>query len=292
MVKINVLDSFISYLDIGSGDVPVVFLHGNPTSSYLWRYVIPHVFGQARCLAPDLIGMGSSGKPDIDYRFADHARYLDTWIEELGLEQVVFVGHEWGGALGMDWAAAHPGRVRGVALVETFLRPLRSDDLRPASIGVLGRLRSPEGERMVLQDNIFLQKDLPSVPGLSNTDLAVYRAPYPTPTSRMPMLAWAREYPFDGEPADVVRRVTEYDHWMARTPEVPKLVMAGEDSATDLDSPELIAWAEENFAGVEVETIGPAGRCAPEYQPDAIGAAVADWIRRHTLTKPAPSQLV
>jgi haloalkane dehalogenase len=123
MATVNVLDSHMAYTEAGSGPVPVVFLHGNPTSSYLWRNVIPHVAGLARCLAPDLIGVGASGKPDVAYRFADHARYLDAWFEALGLGEVVIVGHDWGGSLGMDWAARHPTRIRGVAVVEA--PPLR-----------------------------------------------------------------------------------------------------------------------------------------------------------------------
>ncbi|WP_377270537.1 alpha/beta fold hydrolase [Peterkaempfera sp. SMS 1(5)a] len=124
MSTVEVNDSFMAWTEAGTGGIPVVFLHGNPTSSYLWRKVIPHVSGQARCLAPDLIGMGASGKPDIGYRFADHARYLDAWFDAMGLDEVVVVGTDWGGALGLDWAARHPGRVRGAALIETFLRPL------------------------------------------------------------------------------------------------------------------------------------------------------------------------
>ncbi|QIS14083.1 haloalkane dehalogenase [Nocardia arthritidis] len=284
MAAVAVLDSFMHYTDTGFGDTPVVFLHGNPTSSYLWRNVIPYIADHTRCLAPDLIGMGASGKPDIEYRFADHARYLDAWFEGLGIDRAVIVGHDWGGALGMDWAARHPGRVRGVALVETFLRPMHSDDLSAPMARIFGRLRGPEGERMVLADNMFIESDLAAVPGLSAADLEIYRAPYPTPESRRPMLAWAREYPLDGEPADVVQRVFDYDYWMDRTPEVPKLVLAGMNSATDLGSPKVIGWARAYFANVEVESIGPAGHHAPEYQPDAIGSVLARWLHRHALT--------
>jgi haloalkane dehalogenase len=126
MPTIGVLDSFMTYRDTGHGDVAVVFLHGNPLSSYCWRNVIPHVADRARCLAPDLIGMGESGKPDIAYRFADHARYLNAWFDAVAPSEVVIVGHDWGGALGMDWAARHPSRVRGIAVIETFLCPVRS----------------------------------------------------------------------------------------------------------------------------------------------------------------------
>ncbi|MFB7720325.1 haloalkane dehalogenase [Nocardia sp. NPDC056100] len=284
MATVDVLDSFINYSDTGSGAIPVVFLHGNPTSNYIWRNVIPHVSGENRALAPDLIGMGASGKPDSDYRFADHARYLDAWFDALGLDQVVIVGHDWGGALGMDWAARHPGRVRGIAVVETFLRPMLWSEMPPAGAELFRRFRSPEGEEMVLERNMFIEFNLPaSTRSLTLEALDAYRAPYPTPASRKPMLVWPREFPLDGEPADVVAAIENYDRWMADTPEVPKLVMAVQDGV-GLGSPEIIDWAATTFAAAEVANIGPAGHHCPEDQPDAIGAAVADWIRRHALT--------
>jgi haloalkane dehalogenase len=147
MPVIGLLDSFMSYSDTGGGHVPVVFLHGNPTSSYIWRNVIPHVAGGHRCLAPDLIGMGDSGKPDIPYRFSDHARYLDAWFDAVGLDQVVVVGHDWGGALAMDWAARRPGRVRGVAVIETSLRPMRSEELAPWVVELFRSYRLVKGKR-------------------------------------------------------------------------------------------------------------------------------------------------
>src|SRR6202044_1893789 len=150
----EILDSFMSYRDTGDGDVAVVFLHGNPLSSYCWRDVIPHVAGRVRCLAPDLIGMGQSGKPDIAYRLADHARYLDGWFDAMGLAEVVIVGHDWGGTLGMDWAARHPGRVRGIAVLETFLRPMRWAELPPPAAELFRGYRSPKGEELVLEQNM------------------------------------------------------------------------------------------------------------------------------------------
>ncbi|UGT61170.1 haloalkane dehalogenase [Nocardia asteroides] len=284
MPALPVLDSFLHYLDTGAGAVPVVFLHGNPTSSYIWRNVLPHVAADNRCLAPDLIGMGDSGKPEIGYRFADHARYLDAWFDAVVEGEVVLVGHDWGGALGMDWAARHPGRVRGIALVETFLRPLRWAELPPRGAELFRRFRSPEGEAMVLRENMFLEFNLPSqVPGLTVEDLDVYRAPYPTPRSRLPMLAWPREFPLDGEPADVVAIVERYGRWMAGSPEVPKLLMAVENGV-GLGSPEMIDLALREFAAVEVVSIGAGGHHAPEERPDEIGAAVAAWLRRPGLT--------
>lgn len=283
MATIDILDSFINYTDTGSGDIPVVFLHGNPTSSYIWRNVIPYVSGETRALAPDLIGMGASGKPDSDYRLVDHARYLDAWFDALGLDQVILVGHDWGGALAMHWAARHPGRVRGIAVMETFLRPLAWSEMPPTGAELFRRFRSPEGEEMVLEKNMFIEFNLPaSTRSLSLEALEEYRKPYPTPESRKPMLVWPREFPLDGEPADVVALIENYGRWMAESSEVPKLVLAVEHGV-GLGSPEVMDWAAKTFASVEIGDIGPAGHHCPEDQPDAIGKAVAEWIQRHGL---------
>ncbi|MBL1072928.1 haloalkane dehalogenase [Nocardia sp. 2] len=283
MPTIDILDSYLNYTDTGAGDIPVVFLHGNPTSSYIWRNVIPHVSGETRVLAPDLIGMGDSGKPDSEYRFVDHARYLDAWFDALGLDQVVIVGHDWGGALGMHWAARHPERVRGIAVVETFLRPMDWSEMPPQGAELFRRFRSDEGEKLVLEQNMFIEFNLPaSTRSLSLTALEEYRRYYPTPESRLPMLVWPREFPLGGEPADVVAIIENYDRWMSESPEVPKLVMAVENGV-GLGSPEMIDWAATTFAACETASIGPAGHHSPEDQPDAIGAAVADWIQRHAL---------
>lgn len=284
VTNVKVLDSQMAYADTGEGHVPVVFLHGNPTSSYLWRNVIPHVAGTTRCLAPDLIGMGASGKPDIAYRFADHARYLDAWFEAAGLGEVVIVGHDWGGALGMDWAARHPGRARGIAVIETFLRPLRWADYPPEGEKLFRAYRSPEGERLIMEENRFIEFNLPRgvVRGLAPADHDVYRALYPDPASRKPILAWPREIPVDGEPADVTERVLAYGRWMSSSPEVRKLIMTVESGPGGALS-SSVAWAADTFASVEVESVGKGGHHAPEDQPDAIGIAVARWLDRHRL---------
>jgi haloalkane dehalogenase len=288
MATVEILDSFMSYRDAGTGNIPVVFLHGNPVSSYVWRNVIPHVSGQTRCLAPDLIGMGESGKPDLAYRLADHIRYLDAWFDAMSLNDVVLVGHDWGGTLAMDWAARHPGRVRGIAVTETFLRPVRSEELPPPVAGLFRAYRSPAGEKMVMEDNMVIEVNLARgvTGGLAAADLDVYRAPFLEPASRKPMLAWTREFPLDGEPADVAGVVLGYGRWMAATPRVPKLLMAVENG-TGLGSPEVIGWAAETFAAAEVESVGPGGHQIPEDQPAAIAAAVANWLRRHALVTEA-----
>lgn len=284
MKTIEVNDSFMAYAESGAG-VPVVFLHGNPTSSYLWRNVIPHVAGQARALTPDLIGMGQSGKPDIDYRFVDHVRYLDAWFEALELDELVIVGHDWGGALGLDYAARHPGKVRGIALVETFLRPLTWAEFPPQGAQLFRDIRSPKGEEMILRNNTFIEFNLPFgvKSGLATKDHDVYRVPFPDPASRLPTLVWPREIPIDGQPADVHQRVLDYGEWAKNSTEVPKLIMTVEPGV-GMGSPDTIAWAKDNYASADIESVGPGGHHVPEDQPDAIGQAVARWLTLHKLT--------
>jgi haloalkane dehalogenase len=292
MAEIEVLDSRMAFVAAGegrAGGVPVVFLHGNPTSSYLWRRVIPRVAGEARCLAPDLIGMGGSGRPEIEYRFVDHARYLDAWFDALGLAEVVLVGHDWGGALGMDWAARHPDRVRGLVVFETFLRPMRWAEYPPAAVGFFRDMRTPEvGERMVLERNWFIEQGLSrSGRGLAEADLDVYRAQYPDPASRRPLLQWPREIPLDGEPADVADRMVAYGRWLAASPRVPKLLLTAEPG--NLVPAEMVAWARRHIPGLEVESVGEAGHQVPEDRSEEIGDAVAGFLRRNRLTRTEPT---
>ncbi|MFC5031513.1 haloalkane dehalogenase [Streptomyces sp. SID13666] len=287
MATVNVIDSHIAYAESGEGGLPVVFLHGNPTSSHLWRNVTPHIAGQARALAPDLIGMGASGKPDIDYSFADQARYLDAWFEALDLREVVLVGHDWGGALALDRAARHPARVRGVALLETMLKPLSSEEMPPPARSRFEAFRTPGvGEQLVLEENIFIETAFKGgvLNPLSEADVQPYRAPYPTPRSRRPLLAWPRMMPIDGGPADVVARITDYDIWLADSADVPKLLLTFDSSPTLLIGEDMIAWSRENIAALEIEHCGPAGHHAPEDQPDAIGRAIGRWLDAHGLT--------
>jgi haloalkane dehalogenase len=237
MPTIEVLDSNMFYEEEGTG-TPFVFLHGNPTSSYLWRQVLPGIGEPARCLAPDLIGMGRSGKPDLPYRFADHARYLDGWFDALALDGVVLVGIDWGGSLAFDWAARQPGRTRAVAFMETIVRPMRwaefVGDARPR----LEALRAPGiGEVKVLDENFFIEKALRAtvLSGLSEEDLDVYRSPYPTRDSRRPLLEWPRSWPVDGEPVDVARRMEAYDEWLADSQDVPKLLLTFDGPPEVLD---------------------------------------------------------
>jgi haloalkane dehalogenase len=291
--QIKVLDSFVSYREAGSGS-PIVFLHGNPTSSYVWRNVIPQLADRGRCLAPDLIGMGSSGKPDLAYRFADHARYLDAWFAALDLRDVVLVGYDWGGVLALDWARRHPDRVRGVVVFETFLRPMQWSDWSAEGAQLFRALRTPGvGEQMVLEHNQFLERSLAHgvQHGLADRDRAVYDAAFPDPASRRPMLQWPREIPIDGEPADVVAVVAQYDEWLARTPAMPALLLTFGD--TGLSAPNVLAWARTTLPALEIVPLGRAGHHAPEDAPDEIARAIRSWIDRQEgrqpTTRPASS---
>ncbi len=273
---VDVLDSEMTYVDTGDGD-PVVFLHGNPTSSYLWRNVIPHLSGQARCLAPDLIGMGDSGKaPGGSYRFADHARYLNAWFDALRLtERVVLVGHDWGSALGFDWACRHPDRVKGVAYMEGIVRPMAWDEWPEQARNIFHAMRSPAGEEIVLQKNVFVERVLPAsiMRTLTDEEFAVYRRPYLEPgESRRPTLTWPHQIPLDGEPADVVDLVQRYADWLVASG-LPKLFINAEPGI-------ILTGAQREFCRTwpnqrEVTVRGL--HFIQEDSPDEVGQALADW---------------
>lgn len=286
MPSLPVLDSTMFHRDSGAGAL-FVFLHGNPTSSHLWRNVIASLGLAVRSLAPDLIGMGSSGKPDIAYRFADHARYLDAWFDALELDQIVLVGHDWGGALAMDWAARHPGRVRGLVLMETILRPMTWDDFPGPHRARYESLRAPgTGETKVLDENFFIEQALKLTvrSGLAPEAHAIYREPYPTRESRRPLLAWPREMPIEGEPADTVMRIEHYDAWLASSKPIPKLLLTFDGPEGSLMiGPKMIAWAEANITALDIEACGPAAHICPEDQPQAIATAITSWAIRHRL---------
>jgi haloalkane dehalogenase len=282
--SIDVLDSTIHYEETGTGPA-IVLLHGNPGSSHLWRDVMP-LLGAGRLLAPDLIGMGRSGKPDIAYEFADHARYLDAWFDALGLDDVVLVGHDWGGALAFDWAARHDGRVRGIAFFESIVKPMAWEELSPQARERAELIRTPgAGEKMVLEENLFVRSAFTGgvLTPVGEQDLATYLAPYPTPESRRPVLAWARQIPLGGEPAALVARVEAYDAWLATSTNVPKLLLTFEGSPTLLIGTEQAEWCANTIAALESVACGQAGHHAPEDRPQEIAAAVSAWADRHGL---------
>jgi haloalkane dehalogenase len=281
MPTIDVLGSTMYYEETGTG-VPLVFLHGNPTSSYLWRRVIPQIGEPGRCLAPDLIGMGRSGKPDVSYRFADHARYLDAWFDALGLEGVVLIGHDWGGALAFDWAARHPGRTRGVAFMETIVRPMSWEEFPEGARPLFESFRTPGiGETMVLEENVFIEQALPRTvaSGLTDEDLEAYRKPYPTRESRLPLLQWPREMPLDGKPEDVVGRIEAYDEWLAHSPEVPKILLTFDPS------PGAMMGPTTRVRGAGGAPTGERARPAPGRRPGTHSRRVGRGAR-HRRTHP------
>jgi haloalkane dehalogenase len=276
--RVRVLDSEMAYVDVGAGD-PVVFLHGNPTSSYLWRNVIPHVESVGRCLAPDLIGMGDSGRaPAGSYRFVDHARYLDAWFEALGLTRVTLVVHDWGSALGFHWARRHPERVRGIAYMEALVRPVTWEEWPEVARQVFQAMRSPAGEEMVLTKNVFVERILPRsvLRGLGEVEMAVYRRPYLEPgESRRPTLTWPRQIPIEGEPADVVAIADAYSRWLA-TSDVPKLFVNA-DPGVILTGPQrefCRRWPNQR----EITVRG--SHFVQEDSPHEIGRALAEFVAR------------
>jgi haloalkane dehalogenase len=274
---VRVLDTHMSHVDVGNGD-PIVFLHGNPTSSYLWRNIIPFLTGCGRCFAPDLVGMGQSGKaPDRTYRFSDHARYLDAWFDALGLtNRVVLVLHDWGSALGFDWARRHPDRVQGIAYMEAIVQPRRWEDFPAGRDGMFRALRSDTGEQMVLVENFFVETVLPKsvVRQLSDEEMAAYRAPFPDSESRLPTLVWPRELPIAGNPPDVVQVVESYGRWLATSP-VPKLFIAAEPGALLVGRARELCRTWPNQQEITVKGI----HYVQEDSPGEIGQALQDWVR-------------
>ena len=266
----------IAYVDTGTGD-PIVFLHGNPTSSYLWRNVIPHLEPLGRCLAPDLMGMGESGSsPNGSYRFADHSALLDHWFEDLGLTGgVTLVVHDWGSALGFHWAKRHPEYVKGLVYMEAIVRPVTWEDWPEAARQVFQGFRSPAGEEMVLEKNIFVERVLPGsvLRKLTEEEMNVYRRPYLEPgESRRPTLTWPREIPLDGEPADVVQTVSEYGEWLAES-ELPKLFINAEPGAILTGPQREFCRSWPNQREVTVKGV----HFIQEDSPADIGRAIADW---------------
>ena len=278
----TVLGSEMAYVEVGDGD-PIVLLHGNPTSSYLWRNVLPHLQSRGRCIAPDLIGMGDSDKlrdsGPSSYRFVDHRRYLDGLLEVLDVrERVTLVIHDWGSALGFDWANRHREAVKGVAYMEAIIRPQSWDHWDKANMRpFLKALRSEAGEAMVLHDNFFVEQILPKavLRTLSSEEMAQYRRPFAEPgEGRRPTLTWVRQIPIDGEPADVAAIVTSYAEWL-KTGRVPKLFVKGEPGlllggGANLDfARSLPAQTEVTVAGVHY---------VQEDSPDEIGRAISSWM--------------
>jgi haloalkane dehalogenase len=270
----------MAYHDTGSGDA-VVFLHGNPTSSYLWRDIVPHVSGPARCVVPDLIGQGDSDKldnPGADsYTFAEHREYLDGLLDQLDLgDNVTFVVHDWGSALGFDWANRHRDRVAGLVYMEAIVRPVTWDEWPESAVGIFQALRSEAGEEMVLTKNLFVEAILPAsiMRTLSDEEMNEYRRPFTnTGEDRRPTLTWPRQIPLDGEPADVVEIVQSYADWLS-TSDVPKLFINAEPGT-------ILTGPQREFARTwpnQTETTVAGRHFIQEDSADEIGGAIAGWL--------------
>ena len=281
---VQVKESEMHYVDKGEGD-PILFLHGNPTSSYLWRNIIPYATPHGRAIAVDLIGMGKSGKPDIDYRFATHAEYLEAFIDALELTNITLVVHDWGSGLGMDFARRNPDRVKGIVFMEAIVppaMPIPSYEAMGGGGEFFRNVRTPGvGEEMILQNNMFVEVVLPdmgTVRTLTDVERQAYRAPYPTPESRKPTLVWPREVPIADEPADVLEIVERNGAWLHET-SIPKLMFYAEPGA--FGGPEVATYFAENLKNIETNYVGPGYHYIQEDHPHMIGRELADWLRRH-----------
>ncbi|MYN00522.1 haloalkane dehalogenase [Pseudoduganella sp. DS3] len=281
MQSVSVLTSSIAYRELGQRSArAVIFLHGNPTHSYIWRHIMPHVAQKAYCLAPDLIGFGASGKPDIAYSFLEHAAYLEAFLQQMAVEELILVGQDWGGALAIHLAARYPSKVRGVALME-FVRPSPTwEDFHPLE-QARERFKlmraAGTGEEYVLQQNFFIEQMLPkgSLRTLTAEEMDAYRAPFPTPESRKPMLAFPRMMPIAGEPADVYELIERNESIMA-TAQYPKLILF---SPNGVLTPRAVAERyAARFANSKLVELGEGTHNIQEDHPEAIGRAIADWL--------------
>ncbi len=279
--RVAVLDTEMAYVDVGEG-APIVFLHGNPTSSYLWRNIIPHCEGLGRCLAPDLVGMGQSGEnPAGSYRFVDHYRYLEAWFEAVGItENVVLVIHDWGSALGFNWAYQNrdDSRVQGVVYMESIVRPVTWEEWPEEARGIFQAFRSPKGEELVLERNFFIERVLPNsiIRDLTEAEMNVYRQPYfEEGECRRPTLTWPREIPIAGEPTDVHAIVDAYAQWFASN-DMPKLFINA-DPGVILKGPQrdfCRTWSNQE----EITVKGT--HFIQEDSPNEIGEAVAAFVKK------------
>ena len=280
---ISVHGKTMAYVEMGGGD-PIVFQHGNPTSSYLWRNVMPHLQDQGRCIAIDLIGMGDSDKLEASgperYTFEEHRHYLDAALEALGVSQsVTWVIHDWGSALGFDWSNRHRDAVAGIAYMEGIVRPVTWEEWPEAARGVFQGLRSPAGEEMILEKNVFVERVLPGsvLRSLNDEEMTVYRRPFAERgEGRRPTLTWPRQIPIEGEPASVHSIVSDYADWLAES-QVPKLFVNADPGAILIGQQREFcrSWPNQE----EVTVTG--NHFLQEDSPDEIGRAIADWRRRN-----------
>jgi haloalkane dehalogenase len=274
---IDVLGSNMHYIDQGNGD-PILLLHGNPTSSYLWRNVIPLISPVGRVIAVDLIGMGKSDKPDIPYQLEDHIRYVDAFIDELDLENIVLVLHDWGGGIGFDYAMRNQENVRGIVFMEAVVKPMSWADTNFAEKYLFQTMRdNKKGEDLLVGDNYFVEKLIPMMAGrrLSKVEMDAYRAPYLEPAHRKPVRVWPQEIPIDGTPErNQIRIAGTYEK--LKKSSIPLLLLVGEPGM--IMKEEFVATLKNDLPRMETEDIGAGMHYLQETQPTNIGRAVATWI--------------
>lgn len=277
--RVQVLGSEMAYVDHGSGD-PIVLLHGNPTSSYLWRKVIPELAGKGRCIAPDLIGMGDSAQiasGPTSYRFRMHAEYLEALLDVLGVHSnVTLVGHDWGGPLLFDWGRKNPSAVRRVAFMETLVTPVTSADWPESARDIFQAMRSEAGETIILEKNVFVERILPAsvLNPISEEDMEVYRRPYlEVGESRRPTLTWPREIPLDGSPEHMVGVASAIEEWLSGS-DIPKLFVNADPGMIMGDRIRELVRSWPNLSEVTV----PGLHFIQEDSGAEIGQAIAAWM--------------
>ena len=272
----------LAYIEEGHGD-PIVLLHGNPTSSYLWRNVIPELTASGRVIAPDLIGQGDSEKLSVSegpgrYTFEVAYEYLAGLLSELDAEQnVVLVGHDWGSALGFHWARIHPDLVRGIAYMEALVSPVQWSEWPEAARGIFQGFRSKKGEDLVLSRNLFVEAVLPNsiIRKLTDEEMDHYRAPFSTPDDRQPTLNWPRQIPIDGEPVEMVELVTEYGRWLEQSVTLPKLFINAEPGS-------ILVGRQREYCRTwphQKEVTVPGKHFIQEDSPSEIGQVIAEWLK-------------
>ncbi len=282
--SVPVLDATMSHLEIGEGE-PIIFIHGNPTSSYLWRNIMPLVADKGRAIAVDLIGMGNSGKPDLDYSFADHYRYFSAFISTLNAKKVTLVGHDWGAALAWEYARNHPQQVKQLAFMEGVLPPTLPfasfEAMGPEMGNMFKAFKDPiKGQELVIDNNMFVEQILPGFVNrpLDEEAMNQYRAPHTELVSRKPLLAWPREIPIGGEPKTTSKAMEDIRDFMGVT-KMPVLLLYASPGV--LITPQDVPWYEQQIHQLETAFIGQGLHFIQEDQPEAIGRALNDWIRRH-----------
>ena len=268
----------MTYVEAGPENAEtVVFLHGNPTSSYLWRNIIPHLSNSHRCLAPDLVGMGDSARPDSgEFTFANHAHYLDGWFANLKINNATLVLHDWGSALGFHWARRNPEKVAGLVYMEALVQPLEWKNWPENAKGIFQAMRSEAGEEMVLQKNVFVERILPAsvMRNLTEEEMAVYRTPFLEPgESRRPTLTWPRQIPIDNEPRDVAAIILAYSEWLAQS-SIPKLFI-------NADPGSILVGPQRDWCRTwpnQTEVTVPGLHFIQEDSPEEIGLAIRRFL--------------